>query len=229
MKISGAATIPHPVDQVWSALLDPSVLVSTIPGCERLEETAEYTYDMTVTAGVAAIKGTYAGQCALSDLRPLQSLVMRVEGAGAPGTLAATVDVRFAEAPGGTTVSYDADAVVGGVVGGVGQRMLGSVARRTAGEFFGNVSAALSGELPMAVSGPPADSASLPGAPGGVAPGARVFTAPELPVSASGSPSRDFWTGLAVGAGLVALGVILGGRRADRRAGLRAEWVSGRQ
>lgn len=228
MKISGAATIPHPVDQVWSALLDPAVLVSTIPGCERLEETGEHTYDMTVTAGVAAIKGTYAGECALSELRLHESLVMRVEGAGAPGTLAATVDVRFTESPDGTVVSYDADAVVGGVVGGVGQRMLGSVARRTAGEFFGNVSAALSGEVPMAVPGPPAEAASLPGAPGDGALGPRVFTAPELPVSAGGSPSRDFWTGLAVGAGLVALGVILGGRRADRLAGIRAERVRGR-
>ena len=40
---------------------------------------------MTVTAGVAAIKGTYAGSCALSDLEPHESLVMKLQGAGAPG------------------------------------------------------------------------------------------------------------------------------------------------
>ena len=50
-----------PVDQVWDALLDPPVLVRTIPGCERLEATGDNAYAMTVTAGVAAIKGTYAG------------------------------------------------------------------------------------------------------------------------------------------------------------------------
>src|SRR5918997_6443190 len=100
---------------------------------------------MTVTAGVAAIKGTYSGSCVLSDLVPHESLVMRLDGAGAPGTVGATVQVRFAGQGDTTTVSYDADAVVGGMVGGVGQRMLTSVSRRMAGEFFGNVDAAIAG------------------------------------------------------------------------------------
>ena len=54
---------------------------------------------------------------------------------------APTWHVRFEGNPDGTTtrVSYDADAVVGGMVGGVGQRMLTCVSRRMAAEFFGNV------------------------------------------------------------------------------------------
>ena len=57
MKFTGDATLNAPVEKVWDALLDPSVLVRTIPGCERLEATGENAYAMTVTAGVAAIKG----------------------------------------------------------------------------------------------------------------------------------------------------------------------------
>ena len=30
--------------KVWEALLDPAVLVRTIPGCERLEATGENAY-----------------------------------------------------------------------------------------------------------------------------------------------------------------------------------------
>ena len=70
MKISGEAVLEAPVEQVWNALLDPAVLVRTIPGCERLQTTGENAYDMTVTAGVAAIRGTYTGTCELSDLQP---------------------------------------------------------------------------------------------------------------------------------------------------------------
>ena len=145
MKISGENTIPHPAEEVWDALLDPAVLVRTIPGCERLETTGENTYAMTVTAGVAAIRGTYDGTCTLSDLKPHESLVMRLQGAGAPGTIDATVNVAFATDGPSTRVAYDADAVVGGMVGGVGQRMLGSVSKRMAGEFFGNVAGAIGG------------------------------------------------------------------------------------
>ena len=145
MKISGSNVVDQPVDKVWEALLDPRVLVATIPGCERLGgDRASTQYAMTVTAGVAAIKGTYAGSCALSDLKEHESLVMRLQGAGAPGTVDATVDVAFSDrGADGTQIAYDADAVVGGMVGGVGQRMLGSVSKRMAGEFFANVGTAI--------------------------------------------------------------------------------------
>lgn len=205
MKISGTNTIPFPVDRVWDALLDPAVLVRTIPGCERMETRGDHAYDMTVTAGVAAIRGTYHGTCVLSDLEPHSSLVMGLQGAGAPGTVDATVNVRFTEADGGTQVAWDADAVVGGMVGGVGQRMLASVSKRMAGELFDGVGR----ELAAPTAGGPAP-ASVLGTPEGEGP--SVFNRPPAP----GGGSQDFVKGIAVGAGLVLLGVVAGavfGRR----------------
>jgi uncharacterized protein len=214
MKFTGQNTLHAPVDRAWEALLDPAVLAGTIPGCERLETRGDNAYAMTVTAGVASIRGTYAGSCVLSDLRDRSSLVMRLEGAGAPGTIGATVDVRFADAGDGTTtVSYDADAVVGGMIGGVGQRMLTSVSRRLAEEFFGNVDAVLAGPamVPPVVRGA-AGTAALPGTTGAPAVG-QVFTAPPpVPSTAAGS-RQEFLLGVAVGAGLVAIGVLIGRRR----------------
>ena len=207
MRLAGEAVLHAPVERVWDALLDPAVLVRTIPGCERLEATGDNRYDMTVTAGVAAVRGTYAGTCELRDLRPHESLVMAVQGAGAPGTISADVAVRFVPHEDGdqasTLVSYDADAVVGGMLGGVGQRMLGSVSKRMAGEFFGAVDRALSGGDPasptaVAATGSPAASSTAAAAGG-------VFTA----AARAGSPD-DFLRGIAVGAGLVLLGVVAG-------------------
>ena len=199
MKFTGHNTLNAPVERVWDALLDPAVLVRTIPGCDRLEATGENAYAMTVTAGVAAIKGTYSGSCQLTDLVPHESLTMRLDGAGAPGTIGATVGVRFAPGEGGTVVSYDADAIVGGMVGGVGQRMLTSVSKRMAGEFFGNVDDVLSGKASTGTFSAPAE----PGMPA-VYTDARPGRVPQ---------SNDFLMGIAVGAGLVALGVLIGRRR----------------
>lgn len=211
MKIAGEATLAAPVDKVWEALLDPSVLVRTIPGCERLETTGENAYAMTVTAGVAAIKGTYAGTCELRDLNPHSSLVLAAQGAGAPGTISADVKVTFSDAGNGTThLSYDADTIVGGMIGGVGQRMLNSVSKRLAGEFFRNIEDVVNGVAPAAAAVPSDVGAGQPVVE--TAPG--VFTAPAKP-SAVGD-QQDFLRGVAVGAGLVALGVVLGavvGRR----------------
>ena len=212
MKFTGENVLAAPVEKAWDALLDPAVLVRTIPGCERLEATGENAYAMTVTAGVASIKGTYAGSCELRDLVEHESLVMKLDGAGAPGTIGATVQVRFTPEGSSTRVSYDADAVVGGMIGGVGQRMLTSVSRRMAGEFFGNVDGVLAGTAPAApglVTG-----ASAPSSTSGDA--GQVFTAPAK-APAPGS-RQEFLTGVAVGAGLVVLGVIVGGIFPSRRA-----------
>lgn len=216
MKIIGSNLIEFPVEMVWDALLDPRVLVATIPGCERLVPTGENAYDMTVTAGVAAIKGTYQGSCSLSDLKEHESLVMRLTGAGAPGTIDATVQVFFGEADAGVTrIDYEADAVVGGMVGGVGQRMLTSVSKRMAGEFFDNVSDAIGQGGPGAVApGPAGEAPQLSVVPSEPQAQAQVFTAP--PRAASASSQEDFLKGIAVGAGLVLLGVVAGrlfGRR----------------
>jgi len=207
MKFTGENVVAAPVAQAWDALLDPAVLVRTIPGCERLEATGDNAYAMTVTAGVASIKGTYAGSCQLRDLVEHESLVMKLDGAGAPGTIGATVNVRFTPEGSSTRISYDADAVVGGMIGGVGQRMLTSVSKRMAGEFFGNVDGVLAGGGAGLVAG-----AGAPSSTSGVseAPAAgQVFTAP------AGAPPagsrQEFLSGVAVGAGLVVLGVIVGG------------------
>ena len=207
MKVEGAAVLNAPVDKVWDALLDPAVLVATIPGCERLEATGENAYAMTVTAGVATIKGTYAGTCELSDLTRHESLLLKASGSGAPGTVGADVRVRFTDRGDGTTgLAYEADAVIGGMIGGVGQRMLTSVSKRMAGEFFGSVDRVLAGETPAALAqGAPAQGAD--GAPAATG----VFTAPAAPARAGGID--DFLKGVAVGAALVAFGVLLGRRR----------------
>ncbi|NUR82945.1 MAG: carbon monoxide dehydrogenase subunit G, partial [Nonomuraea sp.] len=136
MKVVGSAVIGTDRGRVWSALQDPAVLVRTIPGCERLEETGADTYRMTVNAGVASVKGVYQGEVALAEQHEPESFVLKARGQGAPGTVDATILVRLASVDGQTRVDYSADAVVGGMIGGVGQRMLGSVARRTATEFF---------------------------------------------------------------------------------------------
>ncbi len=154
-------------DRVWAALQDPAVLVRTIPGCERLEESGPDTYRMTVNAGVAAIKGVYHGEVGLSQPHAPESFVLRARGQGAPGTVEATVQVRLSEVDTGTRVDYDAEAVVGGMIGGVGQRMLGSVAKRTAGQFFSAVERhLLNGTETTAGLAPPPAAGTSPAAAG---------------------------------------------------------------
>src|ERR1022692_1802005 len=150
MKVTGGATLNAPIEAVWTALNDPAVLVRPIPGCERLEATGTDSYRLTITTGMAAVRGTYTGEVSLADQLPPGSFTLKASGTGGPRTIRTDVRVQLAPTPeGGTWLSYEADAVVGGVIAGVGQRMLAGVAKRMAEQFFGSV-----GELLAAAAGP---------------------------------------------------------------------------
>ncbi len=237
MKINGTATLNAPRDRVWAALNDPAVLVRTIPGCERLEAVGDDRYRMTVTAGVASIKGTYLGDVALTDPAPPGAFTLKASGAGAPGTVDADVRVTLEDGADGTTLlSYAADAVVGGAVGGVGQRVLAGVAKKTAGEFFKAVDAVLAepagvGTVPGQASSPSLETAegaptvdevreavALEGEPAATL--QRVFTRPGAGPRGGRQVHvdvRDQLPGVLVGAAIALVGVWIGARLAGRR------------
>jgi carbon monoxide dehydrogenase subunit G len=211
MKVRGDATLHAPVDRVFDALNDPAVLVRTIPGCERLEETAPGHYRMTVTAGVASIKGTYAGEVALTEQDRPGSFVLKASGSGAPGTIDADVKVSLSDAGDGSTrLEYDADAAVGGVIGGVGQRMLVGVAKKTAGEFFSAVDDVLTGVAPAATPALVSAGAATTAVGAAAAQPAGVYTAPRAAAPPAGE-ARTFLLGVAVGAAVALAGVVVGG------------------
>jgi uncharacterized protein len=214
MRIAGNATLHAPVEAVYSALQDPRVLVRTIPGCERLEQVGEDAYQMTVTAGVASIRGTYAGDVRLTDQRAPHGFVLRASGSGGPGTVAADVAVELAPGDDGTTLlSYDADAVVGGMIGGVGQRLLAGVAKRTAGEFF----AAVDGVLTGAGATEGGEAAAGVGEVVSTA-GQGVFTVPARRSAVAGLPGGELAAGVVLGAAAALLGALVGGYLARRAA-----------
>ena len=172
---------------------------------------------MTVSVGVGAIRGTYAGEVRLTDqLRP-KSYVMHASGAGAAGNARATVTLEPQPGDGATPpLTYSADAVVGGPVAGVGQRMMTGVAKRMAGQFFTAVEQELTAPVPapnvVARVEPEPVPAGTPQAPVTAAPAAGW-----LPDEA-----RPLLVGAAGGGLLTLLGVVVGwllGRRRETHPG----------
>jgi uncharacterized protein len=215
VNLSGSYTLPVPRDRVWEALQDPAVLARTLPGCEALEVTGPDAYAATVTAGVASVKGTYQGTVQLRDKEQPSSYRLLAEGAGAPGTIRADALVSLHEDEGGTTIRYDADAVIGGMIGGVGQRMLAGVAKKTAGEFFSNVERELV-HGPVAATAPGIAAPITEAVPAvGEAPVGTVFAgAPPAPERGARGP--ELLLAAVVGA-VIALAGVLVGRRLARR------------
>jgi carbon monoxide dehydrogenase subunit G len=223
MKLSGEATLNATVTEVYAALNNPAILVRTIPGCQQLEQVGPDSFKATVTAGVASIKGTFNGAVRLSDQVAPNSFTLHASGAGAPGTVSAVARVALSDGDGGgTLLRYDADATIGGVIGGVGQRMLTGVARKTAAEFFAAVDRELAGVAapaapvgaPVAVGEPAGAMAAAAAGPAvGPAPSGvvgEVWTRPAPVIDAARQRARDLFTGAVFGAVIALLGVLVG-------------------
>lgn len=212
MKVTGSHALHAPRQQVWEALHDPRVLAATLPGCQQLEARGDGVYAATVHIGVASVTGTYTGEVALLDLDEPEAYTLKARGQGSPGTVDATARIHLDEvAPGQTEVSYDADAVVGGTIAGVGQRVLAGVAKRNAQAFFEAVDAHLTGAPAIE----PASAGVAAGAGERPAPEAgEVFRAPPRPPAAGADPKWLLAAGV-VG-GLIALAGVLLGRRLAR-------------
>jgi uncharacterized protein len=136
MKVEGVYTFPGPQDKVYDLLLDQENLRHCIPGVESLTETGPDHFDAVMKVGVAAIKGTYKGKVAIVDRQPPQQYTLQVEGSGGPGFVKGTAVISLSPNGEGTQVSVAGDGQVGGMLAGVGQRMLPGVAKMLMNQFF---------------------------------------------------------------------------------------------
>ena len=136
MTLEGSFKIPAPRQSVWKALMDPEVLKDCLPGCEELEPVGTDAYRARLKVGIAAIKGSYVGSVSIHDKVSPEKYRMVVEGKGAPGFLRGEASIELGEEGTETLLSYRGSVQVGGMIAGVGQRLVQGAARMVVRNFF---------------------------------------------------------------------------------------------
>jgi len=136
VKLEGQHHFPAPCANVWESLNNPDTLARAIPGCKQLNPLGDDKYEMTIELGVAAIKGTYKGHTVISDKTAPTSYTLRIVADGPTGTVDATAHIQLENQGNETLAYYTGEAHIGGLVAGVGQRILSGVAKIVVGQFF---------------------------------------------------------------------------------------------
>jgi hypothetical protein len=136
MELKAQYAFDAPTDRVWEGLMDPVIIASCLPGCERFEPLGNDRYKVVLTAGVAAITGTFEGTVAIADKHGTQSYRLIVEGKGRPGFANGDAAISLTAHEAGTTVDVVGNVAVGGLVAQVGQRLLGATAKLMMDKFF---------------------------------------------------------------------------------------------
>lgn len=137
LDIGGNESIPASVEALWVALNDPKVLTRCVPGCKSMTEIAPDNYKVDMQLRVAAVGGSFEGEISLTDKEAPKSCTIKVSGAGTLGHGNGTA--RFdleSDGEQGSRLVYKGSGEIGGLVAGVGQRILASVSKHLIGRFF---------------------------------------------------------------------------------------------
>ncbi|MGH6887900.1 MAG: CoxG family protein [Rhizomicrobium sp.] len=195
MEFAGRYLIPAAPEFVWAALNDPDVLKACVPGCERLARIDAHRFDAIASLRIGPVKATFKANIEQSDLDPPRRCVLKGEGrGGVAGFARGEAEILLAPEAGGTALSYNAKATLGGKLAQIGQRLIDGAARQIADDFFARFAAQVKGPPNLA-------------APDAAAAAAQPEAMHE-PLAASGGPREGLAPEIWV-IGLVAVIVIL--------------------
>ena len=144
MTMSGEVQLPATREAVWTKLNDPLVLKSCVPGCEQLDKVSDTEFQAVASIKVGPVKARWKGKVRLSDLDPPNGYKISGEGeGGVAGFAKGGATVALAEKDGGTLLSYNVEAQIGGKLAQLGQRLINGAAKKTADDFFANFAKAV--------------------------------------------------------------------------------------
>jgi carbon monoxide dehydrogenase subunit G len=146
MQLSDFREIKADPATVWAAILNPDVLKDCVPGCESMTGSPEEGFEAVVTQKVGPVKATFKGAVSISDRIEGKSLKISGEGKGGPAGFAkGGAAVTLEPIEGGTRLSYEVEANVGGKIAQLGSRIIDGFAKKMADEFFTRFQAAVEG------------------------------------------------------------------------------------
>ena len=145
MVMSGEQQLAAPREKVWGMLNDPAVLKACIPGCESLDVIGENEFQAVATNKIGPVKARFKGKVRLTDLDPPNGYKISGEGdGGVAGFAKGGASVRLTEKDGGTLLTYNVEAQIGGKLAQLGQRLVNGAAKKLADQFFAKFVSAVS-------------------------------------------------------------------------------------
>lgn len=144
LEMAGEYNLPQDRQTVWEALNNPDILQRCIPGCEELNKISDTEFQAVVKLSIGPVTARFKGRVKLDDLVPPESYKIVGEGeGGVSGFAKGHAAVALAPSVEGTTLTYKAEASIGGKLAQLGQRLIAGSAKKTADQFFANFVEAL--------------------------------------------------------------------------------------
>jgi len=137
IDIQDSRTIHASRDTVYKSLNDPGLLRQCIPGCQSLSKESDTQMTAKAQLKIGPIKAIFEGEVTLFDLNPPSAYSMRGKGkGGAAGFVQGEMNLALRESEGITIIDYTVNAVIGGKIAQLGNRIVAQAAVSLSREFF---------------------------------------------------------------------------------------------
>jgi len=146
MKLSGSYQINLEKQKVWEALNNPEILKKSIPGCEKFIKNSDTEFTATATNKIGPFNASFTGDIELKQINAPNSYIIEGSGNSPVGFASGQAKVNLEDFEGGTKLSYEVEANVGGKIAQVGSRLIDMTAKKMADIFFGKFSELISSE-----------------------------------------------------------------------------------
>ena len=146
MTMTAEVQLPASREVVWAKLNDADVLRACIPGCEELTKVSDTDFQAIAVTKIGPVKARFKGKVHITDLNPPNGYRISGEGdGGVAGFAKGGATVSLADKDGGTLLTYNVEAQIGGKLAQLGQRLVNGAAKKVADEFFKNFAANVAG------------------------------------------------------------------------------------
>ena len=146
MKLSGSYQINLEKQKVWDALNDAEILRRSIPGCESFIKKSDTEFMATATNKIGPFNASFTGDIQLKAINAPNSYIIEGSGNSPVGFASGKAKVNLEEVKGGTKLSYEIEANVGGKIAQIGSRLIDMTAKKMADIFFGKFSELVSSD-----------------------------------------------------------------------------------
>ncbi|MFB9150365.1 SRPBCC family protein [Roseovarius ramblicola] len=137
MDLTDEIFIAAPRADVYAALNDVEVLKDCIPGCEELVRRSDTELEAKVLLKVGPVKARFSGDVVLNTEEPPRRFTLTGSGSGgAAGFAKGGAVVVLEERDGGTCLTYEAHADIGGKLAQLGSRLVHGTAKKLSAKFF---------------------------------------------------------------------------------------------
>jgi carbon monoxide dehydrogenase subunit G len=140
MKLAGKHMLNATPAQVWKILMDAGSLARVVPGISKLEKISDNAYRSTLNIGLGPVSGSFNGHIQLDNIIEEESFTLKAKQESKIGNANATIGIRLLPANNEqTTIDFDGEVQLSGLVASMGQRIIGGVSGTLTKQFFQNL------------------------------------------------------------------------------------------